>query len=327
MQHWGWPEPEFAAVNGVRLAVHAAGTGSPGRPPIILCHGFPEIAFSWRHQLGALAGAGYRVLAPDQRGYGWSDAPRGVEHYTIEALGGDLLALLDREGADKAVFVGHDWGGLIVWDLARRKPERVAGVIALNTPHLPRAPADPIALMRARLGEDNYIVAFQEPEAPEAAMEADLEKTLRFFYRRGALPPEASADRPGGRRSFAFLKALAAFNSEGRSDQSLSEAELAVYLTAFRRSGLHGPVNWYRNWTGNWARSAHLPDRIERPCLMLTAEHDVVLPPSMAEGMPSLIADLETVLIRGSGHWTQQEQPEAVNRAMLDWLGRRFPAG
>lgn len=319
-----WPEPEFVAVNGVRLALYAAGDGAAGRPPIILSHGFPELAYSWRHQLGPLAAAGYRVLAPDQRGYGWSDAPAGVEHYTIETLGADLLALLDREGAGQAVFVGHDWGGLIVWDLARRHPERVAGVIALNTPLLPRLPSDPIALMRTVLGEDNYIVAFQEPDTPERILEADIAKTLRFFFRRGDVTPEAFAERPAGRRSFPFLKALAAFDPAQRADSLLSEAEFAVYLAAFQRSGFRGPVNWYRNWSGNWERSAHLPDRVGAPCLMLTAENDLVLPPAMAAGMPALIADLETTLIRDSGHWTQQEQPEAVNTAMLDWLGRRF---
>lgn len=318
-----WPSPITVETDGVRLAVYAAGERS-ARPPIVLCHGFPEIAYSWRRQLSALALGGYRVLAPDQRGYGLSDAPPEVDAYRIETLGADLLGLLDAEGAEQAIFVGHDWGGLIVWDLVRRHPARVAGAIVLNTPLLPRLPADPIEIMRTVLGEDNYIVAFQQSDTPERLLEANLEKTLRCFFRRGDITPEDYLQLPKGRRSLALLKGLEAFDLANPGNQLLSDTDLAVYLAAFQRSGFRGPVNWYRNWTANWANSAHLPDRVERPCLMLTAENDVVLPPSMAEGMPALIPDLETVLIRNSGHWTQQEQPDAVNAAMLDWLGRRF---
>src|SRR6185312_8065968 len=150
------PEVQYADVNGVRLAYYEAGPRKGA--PIVLCHGFPELAFSWRHQIKALADAGRWVIAPDQRGYGLSDRPAPVEAYDIEHLTGDMVGLLDHIGAAKGVFVGHDWGGIVVWQMPLRHPDRTAGVVGLNTPFMPRAPVDPIAVMRQRLGDEMYIV-------------------------------------------------------------------------------------------------------------------------------------------------------------------------
>lgn len=318
-----WPKAHFVSANGLRLAVHAAGPAG-ARPPIVFCHGFPEIAFSWRHQLGALAAKGFRVLAPDQRGYGASDAPKGVEAYKIEHLCADMNALLDAEGIPRAVFCGHDWGGFVVWEMARRYPARVAGVIGLNTPHLPRAPVDPLTILEARFGPDMYIVYFQRPDEAEALFEADIDKTIRFFFRRSDVFPEMFAARAPDKRDLGFQKALARFDASNTEKQLLSDAERAIYVAAFTRSGFHGPVNWYRNISGNWARSAALSERIDQPCLMIMAQNDLVLPPSAADGMETRIANLEKVLIEGSGHWTQQEKPEEVNRIIADWMARTF---
>ena len=318
------PEPRFADVNGVRLAYYEA--GPRGGIPIVLCHGFPELAFSWRHQIAALAAAGRWVIAPDQRGYGLTPGPEAVEAYDMDHLTGDLVGLLDHLGADKAIFVGHDWGGIVVWAMPLLHPDRVAGVIGLNTPFTPRLPMDPIAMFRAAFGEDMYIVHFQKPGEADAQLGADVEKTIRFFMRlpKGALS-EFEA-RPAERRNLALQDALAKYDPSDDPHQFLSSEELAVFVEAFQRTGFTGGVNWYRNFTRNWEKAEALPRRIDGvPCLMLMAEHDVVLPPSMTERMPEQIQDLERVLIEGSGHWTQQEKPTEVNAAILDWLDRKFP--
>ena len=317
------PQERHAPVNGIDLAYYEAGPRGVG-VPVILCHGFPELAFSWRHQLKALGEAGVWVIAPDQRGYGASSKPANVADYDIDHLTGDMAGLLDHLGVEKAIFVGHDWGGIVVWQMPLIHPGRVAGVIGLNTPFMPRAPADPIVIMRNRFGPDMYIVWFQTPDEPEAVLGADPEKTMRFFLQRARALQEAGEPAAGG-STFAFKDLLKAWDGD-RSNQLLSDAEIAVFADAFRQGGFFGPVSWYRNFTRNWERAETLPTRLDNlPCLMITAELDAVLPPSAAEHMPGVIGDLETHMVKGSGHWTQQEKPEEVNALILDWLGRRFP--
>lgn len=320
----GLPEPQFVDVNGVRLAYYEAGPRQG--VPIVFCHGFPELAYSWRHQIAALAAAGRWVIAPDQRGYGLTPGPDTVEAYDMDHLTGDLVGLLDHLGVEKAIFAGHDWGGIVVWAMPLLHPTRVAGVIGLNTPFTPRLPMDPIAMFRAAFGEDMYIVHFQKPGEADAELGADPEKTIRFFMRlpKGALSEFES--RPAERRNLALQDALAKYDPATDEHQFLSPEELAVFVEAFRRTGFTGGINWYRNFTRNWEKADGLPTRIDGiPCLMLMAEHDVVLPPSMTERMPDQIEDLERVLIEGSGHWTQQEKPAEVNAAILEWLERKFP--
>jgi len=317
------PPVQYAKVNGIDLAYYAAGPGAG--VPVILCHGFPELAFSWRRQIAALAKAGRRVIAPDQRGYGLSSRPGAVTDYDMQHLTGDLIGLLDHLGLEQAIFCGHDWGGLVVWQMPLLHPDRVAGVIGLNTPFLPRAPIDPIELFRMRFGPDMYIVWFQTPGEPDAVLAQDVGKTMRFFMRKPAGLEAAATPREGG-SAFAFKDLLQRWDDSDAGTQILTPDELAVFVEAFQRTGFTGPINWYRNFTRNWTTSESLPDRIDGlPCLMITAERDPVLTPAMAAGMPGMIDDLEMHMIVGSGHWTQQEQPEAVNRLILDWLERRFP--
>ena len=154
------PPLQFAETNGIRMGYYEAGPITD-KPPVILCHGWPEIAFSWRHQIKALSEAGIRVIAPDQRGYGATDRPEPVEAYDIEHLTDDLVGLLDHLEIHRAIFVGHDWGGFIVWQMPLRHLDRTAGVVGVNTPHMDRAPADPIELFRMRFGDQMYIVQFQ----------------------------------------------------------------------------------------------------------------------------------------------------------------------
>jgi pimeloyl-ACP methyl ester carboxylesterase len=329
------PPVQYAEINGQRLAYYEAG---PRRGvPIILCHGFPELAFSWRHQIKALSDAGRWVIAPDQRGYGLSDRPDAVGDYGIDPLTSDMAGLLDHRGADKGILCGHDWGGIVVWQMPLRYKDRVAGVIGLNTPFMPRAPADPIAIMRQRFGEDMYIVHFQKPGEADAILARDVSRTMGFFMRRpppGAPPATGGlsanvlgeGEQAQGGSAFALTQILEAYDPAFDPREAfLTDDEMGVFVDTFRRTGFTGGINWYRNFTRNWRESEGISDKVEAPSLMVMAEKDAVLPPSAADGMEAFVPDLEKALIRDSGHWTQQEQPEAVNRVILDWLDRRFP--
>lgn len=325
------PPVQFAEINGVRMAYYEAGPREG--VPIILCHGFPEIAFSWRHQLKALSDANRWVIAPDQRGYGLTQGPEAVEDYDLEHLCADLVALMDHLGAPKAIFCGHDWGGIIVWQMAIRHPDRVAGVIGLNTPFNDRPPIDPIAIMRKRMGDEMYIVHFQEPGVADAVLGADVAKSMNFFMKRplaiAGQPPSAglaTERKPGDPSAFALVRMVEAYDpAVDPRPALLTPEEFEVFVEMFEKSTFTGGINWYRNMTRNWERSAHIEHRVYQPSLMVMAENDAVLPPSAADGMEQLIPDLEKALVHDSGHWTQQEQPEAVNRIILDWLDRRFP--
>ena len=188
------PPLQFAEVNGIRMGYYEAGPASD-KPPVILCHGWPEIAFSWRHQIKALSEAGIRVIAPDQRGYGATDRPEPVEAYDMEHLTGDLVGLLDHLKIDKAIFVGHDWGGFIVWQMPLRHLDRVAGVVGVNTPHWDRAPADPIELFRQRFGDKMYIVQFQDPgREPDRIFGSRVEQTFDAFMRKPVARPEGTPE-------------------------------------------------------------------------------------------------------------------------------------
>ena len=317
------PPAQYAKVNGIDMAYYEVGPRGQG-VPLIFCHGFPELAFSWRHQLAACEAAGVWAIAPDQRGYGLTERPEAVTDYDMEHLTGDLIGLLDHLGAAKGVFVGHDWGGIVVWQLPLMHPDRVAGIIGLNTPFMRRAPIDPIEGMRKVFGEDMYIVWFQKPGVADAALADDVDKTMRFFMRRPAAIQQVAA--PTGGSTFAFGDALKAWDKADTANQLLNAHELAGFVETFQATGFTGGINWYRNFSRNWERSADLPTRIDGvPCLMIMAEKDVVLSPAMADGMEEVISDLEKALIKDSGHWTQQEKPEEVNRLILDWMGRRFP--
>lgn len=320
---YGMANPEILALNGIDLAVWDRQNESH-LPPVVLCHGFPELAFSWRHQLRDLPGRGVRAIAPDMRGYGLSSAPQAIEDYDLDHLTGDLEALLDAKGVDKAVFCGHDWGGLIVWAMATRRPDRVAGVIGVNTPYTKRPSIDPIALYKQRFGEDHYIAYFQQPGIAEAMFEADIDKTFRFYMRKSDVTPQEFDARPEGKRNFAFQHALEQFDVSRITNPLLSDAELAVFVETFKRTGFRGGINWYRNFTRNWLDSEHIADLVTQPSLMIMAQNDVVLPPSATEGMEKYVPDLERVLIKACGHWTQQEQPTQTTDAIADWMHKRF---
>jgi len=330
------PPVQRAQVNGIEMAYYEAGPRGEG-VPIVLCHGFPELAFSWRHQIKALGEAGRWVIAPDQRGYGLTSRPKDVADYDMEHLTGDLAALLDHLGVEKAIFCGHDWGGIVVWQMPLFHPDRVAGVIGLNTPFMARAPADPIAIMRARFGEQMYIVHFQKPGEADAVLDGDVAKAISFFMRRpmpgtpaasGGLSGSFSGkpDESAPASTFALIKMVEMYDpAVDPRPELLTKDEMAAFVETFQRTGFTGGINWYRNFTRNWQRSEGVEQLVRVPGLMVMAEKDAVLPPSAANGMEAYVPDLEKALIEDSGHWTQQEKPDEVNRVILDWLDRRFP--
>lgn len=315
-----WNTPRYIETNGIRMAVYEQGSGVP----VVMSHGFPELAYSWRHQLPALAHAGFHAIAPDQRGYGLTDRPQAIEAYDIRHLTGDLVGMLDALKIDKAVFVGHDWGGFVAWSMPLLHPDRVLGVIGVNTPFMPRAPMDPIALMRAAYGEDMYIVYFQKPGIADAALGRDVGKTLRLFYRKTGMTIEEFDKRPPEERNFALARALETDEATWPGETLLKPDEFKVYHDAFARTGFTGGINWYRNFTRNWQSTEGIPQKVAAPCLMVMAANDVVLRPSLADGMEAFVPDLEKQLIKDCGHWTQAEKPDELNRVMTSWLKRRF---
>lgn len=327
-----FPEPQLIETNGITMAVYEAcpDEGSANKaPPIVMCHGFPELAFSWRHQFPALEKAGFHVLAPDQRGYGLSSAPDGVSQYHAKELVADLIGLLDAKGIEKAIFCGHDWGSLVMWAMPFYAPERLAGLISLNVPFIPRRKHDPITLMNARFGEDNYINFFQSPNVPEQLFEADYEKTFRFFMRKSESYDQQTA-QPMKARKNNFQDMFQTDEASWPGLELLDAKELAYYASHFSNNGFNGPINWYRNFVTNWQDMERFqpfggtPPKITLPTLMILAENDPVLPPVLADGMEDFFPNLKKHLVNNCGHWTQQERPAEVNEVMIQWLTANY---
>ena len=287
------------ATNGIELQVLDEGRG----PLVVLCHGFPELAFSWRHQVPALTDAGFRVVVPDLRGYGASSAPVELEAYDVVSLCGDLRGLLDALDEEQAAFVGHDWGAWLAWQLAVLHPERVRAVAALSVPFVPRAPARPLAIMRQNLGEDFYIVWFQQPGVADAALASDVRRTLTTSRQWTSQWAEDAGPPP-------------------RRAAWMSERELAVYVEAFERTGFTGGLNWYRNIDRNWELTAEVAERrVQQPALFMTGEQDPVRTFMPAAAMHGWVSDLRgEIVVPGAGHWLQQQAPAAVNAALLEFL-------
>ncbi|MBX3492177.1 MAG: alpha/beta hydrolase [Parvibaculum sp.] len=320
-----FPEPHYVDTNGIRMAIYEQ--GPKDGMAVVMCHGFPELGYSWRHQIPAIADAGFRAIAPDQRGYGNTGGPKGedaVPLYDIAHLTDDLAGMLDALGIDKAVFAGHDWGGMVTWQMALRHPARVAGVIGVNTPFIPRGPVDPIAGMRMVFGEDMYIVYFQKFGVAEKIFDADVARSMRFWYRKSAMKLADFDALPADQKNLSFLKSFDTDESTWLGSQLLTKEELDYYTRAFEKSGFEGGINWYRNFTRNWQLTEGQTEKIDVPCLMISAADDIVLRPELTAGMENHIPDLEKHVIADCGHWTQSEKPAELNALMTDWLKRRF---
>jgi len=309
-----FPKPRIIATNGLEMAVYEQGEG----PPVILLHGFPETAFSWRHQLPTLADAGFRAIAPDQRGYGRTTSPPDVSDYRMAELIADIHGLLDSLELESAVFVGHDWGALVLWHMAMLAPERIDKLIILNIPHYPRSPIDPIALMRERFGNDFYIVNFQDSDEADRVFGSDTRQFINRMMRRNQITREQFEKLPPEHQIVSLLRTVRSPHASG--DALLKEAELDYYAEAFARSGLTGPINWYRNWTHNWEQLAGVNQRIDIPTLFIGAINDVIIGMEYIEGMKPLVSDLTIHMLEDCGHWTQQEKPDEVNELILNWL-------
>jgi len=315
-----FPEPRYVDTNGIRMAVYEQGDG----PAVILLHGFPELAFSWRHQLpalAALAAAGYRAIAPDQRGYGATSVPANIDDYRIERLSDDILGLLDALQLESAVFVGHDWGAMLLWQMATFAPERIEKLIILNIPHFPRSPADPIEIWRRRFGDDFYIVNFQDSDEADRLFAADTKHFFDVMMRRNIVTRRIYDRLPDERKVVSLLKAVR--RESLRGDVLLTEDERDYFAAAFDRSGFTGPINWYRNFTHNWRILEGVDQRVDIPTLFIGAVDDVIILPEHIEGMKSLVTHLDIHMLENCGHWSQQEKPDEVNRVMIDWLVQR----
>jgi pimeloyl-ACP methyl ester carboxylesterase len=312
-------------TNGIELVVTEA--GRPGDPVVVLSHGFPECSHSWRHQLAPLADAGFHVLAPDQRGYGHSSRPATVSAYHADELSADLLGLLDDVGAHDAVFVGHDWGALLVWHMARIVPDRMRAAVAVSVPYTPW-PAPPTQLFRAMFGDRFfYILYFQQVGPPERELEADVRRTMHTFLwaASGAMYRKRPSDLPP-MEGTGFLESMTRVVGPVPDGlpRWLTQHDLDVYVERFEESGFFGPVSWYRNLDADHERVKDIPnDVIAMPTAFIGGTKDAVIAgrPEYVEAMNALLPDYRgATMIEGAGHWTQQEAPEEFNAALLGFL-------
>lgn len=309
------------ALRDVELEVTEAGfDNGPDAPLAILCHGFPELAYSWRHQIPVLADAGFRVVAPNQRGYGRSSQPADIDAYNMVHLTDDVVGLIDHYGAADAILIGHDWGAPVVWNTTQRYPERVRAVVALSVPHTPRSAHRPTDTMKHIYGDNFfYILYFQEP----GVADAELQRDVRHFQR--AFVWTTSGDAPDGTYRVQD-KTGTALGMCGEPPDPMpawfTPHDLDVYVDAFELSTFTGGLNWYRNSDRNWELSVEWADRlIEQPALFIGGDRDPVLRFTQLDGLGELVPGLRgTHLLSGIGHWTQQEAPGEVNRLLLQFL-------
>ncbi len=287
-------------MDGIELHVAEQGAGSP----VVLLHGFPELWYSWRHQLGPLAAGGYRAIAPDLRGYGDSSAPQEVEAYCLEEVCGDCLALLDRLGEERAVFVGHDWGATVAWQLALAHPQRVSAVVGMSVPFVPRGPAPPVALLRQAQGEDFYIVWFQEPGDRRAGARARRPPHARH-------PPCLVAVVGGGGRGTPAA-AMADRGGSRRLRRRLRAHRLPRRVELLPKPGSQlGAGRRVRGSADRAAGAVH--HGLARPGTAVSAERRSWMDGSRTSGA--------ACGSKGAGHWIQQERPREVNEALLGFLG------
>ena len=303
-------------TNGIDMHIAEAGEG----PLVVLCHGFPESWYSWRHQLAALAEAGYHAVAPDQRGYGQTTAPEEIERYTQFDLVGDIVGLVAALGEPKAVIAGHDWGAPVAWNSALWRPDIFRAVIALSVPTSERGPMPPTQLFKQMFGDSFfYILYFQTPGVAEHELQKDVRLTLRkFLY---------SASGDAGERELQMQPETIGFLDQMEDPEKLpawlSEADLDFFVGEFERTGFRGGLNWYRNFDRTWEYSAPFQGaKIRQPGLFISGDRDLIrMNPMWEQGMRQVVLDLrDPVILPKIGHWTQQEAPDAVNRAMIEFL-------
>ena len=313
------PAHRFVETNGIRMHYVEAGRG----PLVILCHGFPESWYSWRHQIEALAGAGFRVVAPDQRGYGKTDRPQPVESYTVLHLAGDIVGLVNALGERTAAVVGHDWGAPVAWYSALLRPDLFRAVGLLSVPYIPRGPMRPGAIVKAVFADRMfYQEYFQQEGRAESELEEDVRRTmLSTFY---SLSGDAA---PNERWRYAFgldEKFIDSVVVPRKLPPWLSEADLDFFVGEFKRTGFRGGLNWYRNIDRAWELTGFLDGaKLAQPLLFIAGDKDAVIEfyADAYHGLENNAPNLKSkVLVPGAGHWIQQERPGEVNRLMIDFL-------
>jgi pimeloyl-ACP methyl ester carboxylesterase len=316
------PSVHHRMVEANRIRLHVAEMGEG--PAVVLCHGWPETWYSWRHQLAALAAAGFRVLAPDMRGYGQSDRPEPIEAYTQLHIVGDMVGLLDALEIPQAVIIGHDWGAPAAWHSALMRPDRFRAVAGLSVPYRPRGKISAIEAFKAGGMDDIYMMYFQEPGVAEREFERDVARALACVYY------SASGSLPADKRWRPFVAKGKGLLDTGFEPELplpwLSRADLAEYVKDFSASGFRGGFNWYRNLHRNWELMAPFAGApIGQPSLFIAGSRDgVIRMPGMRVGFeemrPVLPGLTRSVIIDGVGHWVQQEAPEPVNALLIEFL-------
>jgi pimeloyl-ACP methyl ester carboxylesterase len=309
-------------ANGIRMHVVEQGSG----PVVLLCHGFPESWYSYRHQLRALAAAGYHAVAPDMRGYGETERPEAVDQYTLLHLVGDMVGLLDALGEQTAVIVGHDWGAPVAWHCALLRPDRFRAVVGLSVPYRPPGQQRPTSTMPATEDALFYQLYFQPPGVAEADLERDPHQTLRrLLFAASGDAPQSSAARFEGMvsRREGLVQRLA---EPSTLPEWLDAGDLATYVAEFARTGFSGGLNWYRNIDRNWELLAPFKGQtIDVPALYIAGDRDLVVRlPGVDRAIDSLSRHApqlrQALLLRGCGHWTQQERPREVNAALIGFI-------
>jgi pimeloyl-ACP methyl ester carboxylesterase len=311
-------------TNGIRMHIAEAGEG----PLVVLCHGFPESWYSWRHQLTALAKAGFHAVAPDQRGYGQTDRPEAIDQYTLFHLVGDIVGLVDALGAPTAVVVGHDWGAPVAWHAALFRPDRFRGVVGLSVPFLPRRRARPTTRMPRTDDAIFYQLYFQDPGVAEAEFERDPRATISRLVFNASGDAARASGNPGGAAGMVPLRGgmLSRRSEPAVLPAWLTAADVDFFASEFRRSGFRGPLNWYRNIDRNWELLAPWSGaKVTIPALFMAGDRDLVMKfkgmDNLVPALKTFIPDLrQTIMLPGCGHWTQQERAAEVNAAMIEFL-------
>lgn len=292
-------------------------------PAVLLLHGWPETALSWRHQVAALAAAGYRAIAPNQRGYDGSFAPHDIDQYTMFHIAGDAIAILDALGERDTVVVGHDMGALVAWHLALMRPDRVRGVAGMSVPYVPRGRHSLTQKLRDVGANDYYILYFQDTGVAERELERDVRRAMTnvLYSCSGSLPEgalwAATVPQGGGLLDTAY-------DLSGPFPSWMPAADLEENIAAFQRSGFRGPINWYRNFERNWELSAaYHGAKIQQPSLFVAGSRDPVIAAmgNALKALPETLADPRGIhVIDGAGHWIQQEAPDITSALLMDFL-------
>lgn len=314
----------FKDVTGARLSVVEA--GEVGAPIVMLVHGFPESAYSWRHQMEPLADAGYHVIAPNNRGYADSSAPKDdVTYYGIQHLTNDLIELAEQYGQQQVIYVGHDWGSFIVWELGRLRPERAKAIVGVSVPYT-QWPITPTELFRQRFNDRFfYMLYFQRPREAEEELERDVRDSMkRILWMASGEGARAPSDPLPPMEGTGYLTQTE--EPPALPWSWLNEDDLNTYVSQFEQSGFFGPISFYRNLDANYDLLKDLKgDRLTMPCFFIGGERDLVIAnnPTAVASMEKKVANLKgSFVIPKVGHWIQQEDPATFNETLLSFLSQ-----